>query len=180
MAMGYILVKARGDSSIAAAAIRDAVRTADPNLPLYDVKTMQTLVADSLAPRWFAMRLLGLFAAIALLLAVFGLYGVLTCAVTQRTREIGIRIALGAERAAVMRLVIVQGLRLAGTGVVIGIVAAIMLGRLVESQLFEIRSFDTLTIAVMACALIAAALLASWPPARRAMGADPTVTLRYE
>jgi putative ABC transport system permease protein len=88
--------------------------------------------------------------------------------------------ALGAERTAVMRLVVGQGLRLAGTGVGIGIVAAILLGRFIESQLFEVRSFDPLTIATMACALTTAALLASWLPARRAMRADPAVTLRYE
>jgi putative ABC transport system permease protein len=126
------------------------------------------------------MRLLGLFAATALLLAVLGLYGVLTCAVTERTREIGIRIALGAETTAVMRLVIVQGLRLAGTGVVIGIVAAMLLGRLIESQLFQVRPSDPLTIAAMACALMTAALFASWLPARRAMRADPTAALRYD
>ncbi len=180
MPMGSILVKTSGDSSGAAAAIRDVVRAADPNLPLYDVKTMETLLADSLAPRRFAMRLLGLFAATALLLAALGLYGVLIFSVTQRTREIGIRIALGAERSAVMRLVVGQGLRLAGTGVMIGIAAAMLLGRLIESQLFEVRPFDPLTIAAMVCALMTAALLASWLPARRAMRADPAVTLRCE
>ncbi len=180
MPLGSILVRTSGEMSAAAAAIRDAVRAADPNLPLYDMKTMEALLANSLAPRRFAMRLLGFFAAAALFLAALGLYGVLTCAVTLRTREIGIRIALGAERGAVMRLVVGQGLRLAGTGVAIGIVAAMLVGRLIESQLFEVRSFDPLTIAAMVCALMASALLASWLPARRAMRADPAVTLRYE
>jgi len=179
--MGSILVKTSGDDVRAAAAtIRDAVRAADPNLPLYDMKPMEALLANSLAPRRFAMRILGLFAAAALLLAALGLYGVLTCAVTERTREIGIRIALGAERGAVMWLVVGQGLRLAAAGVAIGIAAAALFGRLIESQLFEVRAFDPLTIAAMACALMAAALLASWLPARRAMRADPAVTLRYE
>ena len=126
------------------------------------------------------MRLLGFFAAVALFLAALGLYGVLAFAVTERTREIGIRIALGAGSGAVMRLVVGQGLRLAGTGVAIGIVAAMLFGRLIESQLFEVRSFDPLTIAAMVCTLMAAALLASWLPARRAMRADPMVSLRYE
>jgi predicted permease len=183
-AMGSILVKTSlvktSGGVPAAAAIRDAVRAADPNLPLYDMKPMEALLANSLAPRRFAMRLLGLFAAAALLLAALGLYGVLSCTVTERTREIGIRIALGAERGAVMRLVVGQGLRLAGAGVAIGIAAAALFGRLIESQLFEVRPFDPLTIAAMAFALMAAALLASWLPARRAMRADPAVTLRYE
>jgi len=180
MSMGYILVKASGDLSIGAAAIRDAVLAADPNVPLYDMKSMETLLADSLAPRRFAMRLLGFFAAAALFLAALGLYGVLTCAVTQRTREIGIRIALGAERGAVMRLVVGQAMRLAGAGVAIGIISAMLFGRVIESQLFEVRPFDPLTIVMTVCALLAAALLASWLPARRAMRADPAVTLRYE
>jgi predicted permease len=180
MAMGSILVKTSGDRSAAAGAMRDAVRATDPNLPLYDMKPMEVLLANSLAPRRFAMRLMGFFAAAALFLAALGLYGVLACAVTERTREIGIRIALGADRGAVMSLVVGQALRLAGTGVAIGIVAAMLFGRLIESQLFEVRSFDPLTIALMVCALMAATLLASWLPARRAMQADPAVTLRYE
>jgi putative ABC transport system permease protein len=180
MPTGSILVKTSADLSGAAAAIRDAVGAADPNVPVYNVRPMEALLADSLAPRRFAMRLLGFFAAAALLLAAVGLYGVLTCAVIQRTREIGIRMALGAERGAVMRLVVGQGLRLAGAGVALGIVAALQLGRLIESQLFQVRSFDPLTIAATGAALMAAALLASWLPARRAMRADPAVTLRYE
>jgi predicted permease len=180
MAMASILVKTSGDASIAAAAMRNAVRAADPNLPIYDMKPMETLLANSLAPRRFVMRLLGFFATAALFLASLGLYGILSYAITQRTREIGIRMALGAEKTAVMSLVVGQGLRLAGTGVVVGIVAAILLGRFIESQLFEVHSFDPLTLAATACALMTAAVLASWLPARRAMRADPTVALRYE
>jgi predicted permease len=180
MPMGSILVKTAGDVSAAAAAMRDAVRAADPSLPLYDMKIMEALLADSLSPRRFAMRLLGLFAAAALFLAALGLYGVLSYAVTQRRREIGIRIALGAERGAVMRLVVGQGLRLAGTGVAIGIVSAMLFGRLIESQLFEVRSLDPVTIGAMVLALMAATLLASWLPARRAVRVDPAITLRYE
>jgi putative ABC transport system permease protein len=180
MPMGSILVKTSGDASIAAAAMRNAVRAVDPNLPVYDMKPMETLLANSLAPRQFVMRLLGFFAIAALFLAALGLYGILAYTITQRTREIGIRMALGAERTAVMRLVVGQGLRLAGAGVVIGILAAILLGRFLESQLFEVRSFDPLTIAATVCALMTAALLASWLPARRAMRADPAVTLRHE
>jgi putative ABC transport system permease protein len=140
MPVGHILLKTSDDLATAAAAMRNAVRVADQSLALYDVKTMETLLSDSLAPRRFAIRLLSFFAATALLLAALGLYGVLAYAVTQRTREIGIRIALGAERASVLRLVVGQGMRLAGTGVAIGIAAAMLFGRLIESQLFEVRS----------------------------------------
>jgi predicted permease len=180
MPMGTILVKTSGDLSTTVAAIREAVRSEDPNLPVYDVKPMETFLADSLAPRRFVIRILSFFAAAALLLATLGLYGVLTYAVMQRTREIGIRIALGAEKSAVLGLVVGQGLRLAGTGVTLGIAAAFLFGRFIQSQLFEVRSFDPLTMAATACAIMLAALLASWLPARRAMRADPAVTLRDE
>jgi predicted permease len=180
MPMGSILVKSSDDLSTAAASIRDAVQAVDPNMPLYGKKTMEALLADSLAPRRFAMRLIGFFAAAALFLAALGLYGVLSYAVAQRAREIGIRIALGADRGAVMRMVVGHGLRLAATGVAIGIIAAILFGQLIESQLFGVRSFDPLTITAMVCALMTAAILASSLPALRAMNADPAVTLRYE
>jgi putative ABC transport system permease protein len=180
MPLGSILVKTARDPAAAASIIRDAVRAVDPTLPLYDVKTMDALLADSLAPRRFAMRLLSFFAAAALFLAALGLYGVLSYAVTQRTREIGIRMALGAERGTVTKLIVAQGLRLAGIGVVIGIGAAMALARLIESQLFEVTAIDPVTIAAMTATLIGAAILASWLPARRAVRTDPIVALRYE
>jgi predicted permease len=180
MPMGSILVRTSGDPAAAASVIRDAVRAVDPMLPLYQLKTMDALLADSLAPRRFAMRLLGFFAAAALFLAALGLYGVLSYAVTQRTREIGIRMALGAERGTVTKLIVGQGLRLAGIGVGIGIGVAMVFARLIESQLFEVRAIDPVTIAAMTCTLMAAAILASWLPARRAVRTDPIVALRYE
>jgi len=180
MPLGSILVKTSRDPAAAASIIRDAVRAVDPRLPLYQVKTMDALVADSLAARRFAMRLLSLFAATALFLAALGLYGVLSYAVTQRTREIGIRMALGAERGTVTKLIVGQGLRLAGIGVVIGIGVAIALARLIESQLFEVPAIDPVTIATMTFTLMGAAILASWLPARRAVRTDPIVALRYE
>jgi putative ABC transport system permease protein len=126
------------------------------------------------------MRLLGFFGATALFLAALGLYGVISYSVTQRTREIGIRMALGAERSSVMKLVVGQGFRLAAIGVAIGIAAAVLLGRFLESQLFQVRSFDPLTILATAVALLAAGLLASYFPARRAVRVDPAVTLRSD
>jgi len=180
MPLGSILIKTPRDPVAAASIIRDAVRAVDPRLPLYQVKTLDALLADSLAPRRFAMRLLSLFAAAALFLAALGLYGVLSYEVTQRTREIGIRMALGAERGTVTKLIVGQGLRLAGIGVVIGIGVAVALARLIESQLFEVPAFDPVTIATATFTLMGAAILASWLPARRAVRTDPIVALRYE
>jgi putative ABC transport system permease protein len=180
MPLGSILVKTSRDPAVAASVIRDAVRAVDPKLPLYQVKPMDALLADSLAPRRFAMRLLSFFAAAALFLAALGLYGVLSYAVAQRTREIGIRMALGAERGTVTKLIVGQGLRLAGIGVVIGIVGSMGLARLIKSQLFEVPAVDPITIAAMTFTLMGAAALASWLPARRAVRTDPIVALRYE
>jgi predicted permease len=178
--LGSILVKTPRDPASAASIIRDAVRAVDPRLPLYEVKTMDALLADSLAPRRFVMRLLSLFAAAALFLAALGIYGVLSYAVAQRTREIGIRMALGAGSGTVTKLIVGQGLRLAGIGVVIGIGASMVLARLIESQLFEVPAIDPVTIATMAFTLMGAATLASWLPARRAVRTGPIVALRYE
>jgi putative ABC transport system permease protein len=180
MPLGSILVKTSRDPAAAASVIRDAVRAVDPMLPLFEVKTMDALLAESLAPRRFVMRLLSLFAAAALFLAALGLYGVLSYAVTQRTREIGIRMALGAERGTVTKLIVGQGLRLAGIGVLIGVGVAMALARMIENQLFEVPAIDPVTIATMTFTLMGAAILASWLPARRAVRTDPIVALRYE
>jgi ABC-type antimicrobial peptide transport system permease subunit len=126
------------------------------------------------------MRLLGFFGVVALFLAALGLYGVISYSVAQRTREIGIRMALGAERRSVLVLVVGQGFRLAAAGVAIGVAGAALMGRYFESQLFQVRSFDPLTILATAGALLGAGLLASYLPARRAVRVDPAVTLRAD
>jgi putative ABC transport system permease protein len=180
MPFASITVKTSGDVSALAGVIRDAVRETDAGLPLFNLKSMETMVGNSLAPRRFLLRVLGFFAGVALFLATLGLYGVISYSVTQRTREIGIRMALGAERGSVLALVVGQGFRLAATGVVIGIAGAALLGRYFESQLFRVQSFDPLTIFTTAAALLAAGLLASYLPARRAVRVDPAVTLRSE
>jgi putative ABC transport system permease protein len=180
MPFGSIAVKTSGDTALLSGVIRDAVRETDAGLPLFNIKSMDAMVGNSLAPRRFLLRVLGFFAAAALFLAALGLYGVISYSVAQRTREIGIRIALGAERRSVLKLVVGQGFRLAAIGVAIGIAGVALAGRYLESQLFQVSAFDPLTIFATAAVLLAAGLLASYLPARRAVRVDPAVTLRSE
>ncbi|PYT19374.1 MAG: hypothetical protein DMG59_00605 [Acidobacteria bacterium] len=161
-------------------AIREAVRAAEPTQSVFDLKSMDQRIAESLGPRRFAVTLLAAFAIIAVGMAALGIYGVISYAVTQRTQEIGIRMALGAERSEVLKLILGHGLRLAGAGVVIGLIASAALTRIVTNQLFQVSRFDPATFIVTALALISVALIASYIPARRAMGVDPTIALRYE
>jgi putative ABC transport system permease protein len=177
---GTIVARSVGDPAPLAGAIRDAVYAADRAQPVSNLRTLESYVSDSLAPRRFVMQLLGFFGSMALLLAVLGLYGVISYSVTQRTREIGIRLALGAERQSVLRLVVGQGLRLTAIGVGIGIAGAVLTGNLLQSQLFQVSAIDPLTIFATAAVLLAAGLAASYLPARRAVRVDPVVTLRYE
>ena len=175
-----IAVKTSGDPNLMIGVIRDAVRTADPHQAVHTFGTMDFYISRSLDTRRFGMRLLGFFGVVALFLAALGLYGVISYSVAQRTREIGIRMALGAERRSVLKLVVGQGFRLAAAGVAIGVAGAGLAGRYFESQLFGVRSLDPLTILSTAAVLLAAGLLASYLPARRAVRVDPAVTLRSE
>jgi putative ABC transport system permease protein len=159
---------------------RTLVWNLDDNLPISNISTMEEILADSLARRRFSMLLLGLFALVALLLALVGVYGVVSYTVTQRTREIGIRIALGALPADILRITVRQGLVLALLGSGLGIAGATGLTRFVKSLLFGIEPTDPLTFAGVPLALIAIALLACYVPARRATRVDPMVALRYE
>ncbi len=161
-------------------ALRQTVRDIDPSLAVSRIKLMSDLVSASLAPRRFVVTLLGIFAGLALLMAVIGLYGVISYSVTQRTQEIGIRMALGAQASGVLNLVIGQGMQLAGIGAAIGLLASLGFSRLLKNQLFQVSAFDPLTFTVTALVLIAAALLATYIPARRATRVDPMVALRYE
>jgi predicted permease len=175
-----IVVKTSGDPAAMSAVIREAAHEADPYQAVHTLRTMEDYIARSLDTRRFGMRLLGFFGATALFLASLGLYGVISYSVAHRTREIGIRMALGAERSSVVKLVVGQGFRLAAIGVALGIAVAILTGRLVESQLFQVKAFDPLTILSTAAVLLAAGLLASYLPARRAVRVDPAVTLRCD
>jgi predicted permease len=177
--MGFVM-RAPADPGRLSTAMRDAVRAVDPTQPVSQIRLMTEMVNNSLAARRFVVTVLGVFAAMALSMALIGLYGVISYAVTQRTQELGVRMALGAQPREILRLVLGQGMKLAGVGALIGLVASLAISRLLRNELFHVRAFDPATFALMAAALIGAALLASYIPARRATRVDPMVALRYE
>jgi putative ABC transport system permease protein len=159
---------------------RAAFRELDPNLPLFTIRTLNETVQMNLARQRFAMQLLGAFAVLALALAAIGLYGVLSYSVSQRTREIGLRMALGATVGEVLKLVVAQGMRLVGAGVAIGLLTALALTRLMTNLLFGVTATDPLTFAGVALLLALVALVACFIPARRAAKTDPMIALRTE
>jgi len=163
-----------------AGSVREAVLSIDKNQPLSDTTTMEEVIAKSVAPRRFRMLLLGLFALLALSLAMIGVYGVIAYSSTQRTHEFGVRIALGADRQDILRLVVRQGFKLALLGVTMGVAGALLLTRFLSGLLYEVSPHDPLTFAGVAALLMLVALAASYIPARRAMKLDPIVALRYE
>lgn len=175
-----LVVRTEMDSRAAAASIRRAVWSVDPQVAIPHEETLKSIVQASIAPRRYETSLGALFALVAVLLAALGLYGVISYSVSQRTHEIGIRMALGAQKGDVLRLVVGQGLRLAVVGVAIGIVAALGLTRFLQGMLFGVQPADAGTFAVVALVLIAVAFLATYIPARRATKVDPMVALRYE
>jgi len=175
-----ILVRTSNDPLALLSAIRNQLQQLDPELPMASVATMDQLLSDSLSRTRFTMLLLGVFAVIALVLAAVGVYGLIAYSVTQRTQELGIRIALGAQRRDVLGLVLAQGTRLTLLGIVIGVIAALGLSRLLAALLFGVSTTDPLTFAGVAGLLVAVALLACYIPARRATRVDPIVALRYE
>ncbi len=160
--------------------VRQQIRALDPDLPVYRVKSMESRVAASLAERRFSMLLLGLFAALALGLAMLGVYGVMAYFVAQGARELGIRMALGASPRAILGLVVGQGAGVAALGLVLGLVGAVALGRFIETLLFGVGTRDPITFVAMPLVLALVALLACYVPARRATRIDPTVALRSE
>jgi len=175
-----LAIRATGDPERLTGAVRAAVRSVDPALPLSKVRTMEARLADAVGPRRFSMLLLSVFAGIALLLASVGIYGVISFDVTRRTQELGVRMALGAERGGVLRLVLTQGLRPALLGVAIGIVGAVLLTRFLASQLYGIGATDPATFGVVVVLLLGIAALATLLPARRATRVDPIIALRAE
>jgi predicted permease len=175
-----VLLRGNGDPAALGEAIRREVQSVDPNLPVYNITPMREVVAASLAERRFSATMVAGFALLALLLAGIGVYGVVAYSVTQRTHEIGIRMALGARTAQVIGLVLAHGLRLAWIGVGVGLVFALAATRLLSALLFGVSSRDPLVFAVIAAILVAVAVLASYVPARRAASVDPLVALRCE
>ena len=161
-------------------AVRAAFLAVDPTQPVFNVQSMESYLASSMAQRRFTLALLALFGGLALALAAVGIYGVVSCAVTSRTREMGIRMALGAERRDVLAMVLRQAAALAGVGLAAGLAASFALTRFLSTLLFEVRTTDLATLATIAALLAAVALAASCLPARRAASVDPTVALRYE
>jgi predicted permease len=173
-----IFARTAGDPAALAPSIRAAVRELAPQFPVYDVQPMTSRVSTASAQARFSAVLLGLFAAVALALAVMGIYGVMSFAVAQRTREIGIRMALGADRRRVLGLILSEGVLLAGVGVVLGVAGALAATRALRSMLFEVTPTDPWTYGAMVAVLALAALGASLIPARRAAGVDPMIALR--
>ena len=160
--------------------VRREIQSVDPDLPVFAVRSLRGVIADSLAARRFAMEVLAAFAATALLLAAIGIYGVMAYFVSQRVREIGVRMALGAQRADVLKLVVQQGMALALGGILAGLLLALALTHLMTSLLFGISAYDPVSLAMITFLLAVVALLANYFPARRASMVDPMVALRYE
>jgi putative ABC transport system permease protein len=175
-----VVVRGAGRPLDAAPAVTAVIHAADPAVPVFDVRTIDEYMSQAVARPRFNTILLGLFAALALLLTAVGLYGVLSYSVSQRTHEIGIRRALGADDPAVYRLVVGHGMRMAGLGLLLGVAGALAATRLLSSLLFGVEPFDLPTFAAVTLGLAAVSLAASWLPARRAAGIEPTVALREE
>ena len=175
-----LVVKSGTDRAAMTSAIRDTVQSIDKDQPIFGIATMDELVSNSVATRRMSLVLLGLFSGLALILGAIGIYGVISYSVAQRTHEIGIRMALGAPRRDVFRLVVGQGLRLAGLGIAIGIAAAFGLAHLISRLLYGVSTTDFETFAGVPILLFLVALMACYVPARRAMRVDPIVALRYE
>lgn len=175
-----VVLRTDGDPALVMAPVRQAVAQLDPRMFVYNVATLDTVVSNSLAARRVSMILLSVFAALALMLACVGIYGVISYLVGQRTHEIGVRMAMGADRRDILRLVLAQGFRMALAGAIVGVAAAVALTRLIVNQLFGVSAHDPLTFGGVTAFLMVVALAACYVPARRAMQVDPIIALRAD
>jgi predicted permease len=176
----YIAIRASGDPGALADAVRRAVWSVDSHTPIYDMKTMTSMRSESVAERRFVLTLASVFGVLALLLAASGVYGVMALIVSERTPEVGVRVALGATRTNILTLIVGHSAKLGLIGIAIGVAASVVLAPLMASQLFGVRPFDLVTFAIVPLVLMSAAILAAAMPARRAMQVDPVVALRND
>ncbi|HEX5885949.1 MAG TPA: FtsX-like permease family protein [Pyrinomonadaceae bacterium] len=176
----YFVIRTNGDPLSFAPAVRREMLALDKTLPVRTVRTMEEVIATSISPQRFHMSLLVLFGGIGLALAAAGIYGVMAYSVSQRTREIGIRIALGAQLKDVLRMILGHSMKLTLIGLAIGLAASLALTRTLKTLLFGVQPTDLTTLIIVSLVLIAVALIASYVPARRATRVDPLVALRYE
>jgi len=175
-----VAARTTGDPRLMEQTVRQAFLSADDTQPVFHVRPLEDYIGESLAARRFTLMLLGLFGALALVFSAVGIYGVISYAVSLRTRELGIRMALGAARKDVLEMVLRQGLGLATTGLIVGLIASVMLTRFLTSLLFEVKPADLMTTLAVLVTLALVALLANYLPARRASRVDPNVALRCE
>jgi putative ABC transport system permease protein len=176
----FVVVRSVSDPAALASAARQAVAALDKDVPVARLRTMDELMTASVAPPKFRTVLVTIFALVGLLLAAIGIYGVMAYAVAERTHELGVRIALGADRSAVLRLVLGEAIVLAAIGIALGLAGAFATTRLIQSLLFAVTPTDGLTFVAISALLGVTALVASYVPARRALRVDPMVALRYE
>ena len=175
-----LMIRSSSGAAAIATAVRNEVLALDKNQPVYSIRTLDNVLSQSVSAPRFRTWLLGGFAGLALMLAAVGIYGVISYAVSQRTQEIGIRMALGAQAADVLKLVVKGGMTLALIGVGLGLAGAFALTRLMTTLLFGVKPTDAVTFAIVSIGLIIVALVACFIPARRATKVDPLVALRYE
>jgi ABC-type antimicrobial peptide transport system permease subunit len=175
-----LVARTRSEPRSVLAAIREKVREIDPEMPLFDARTMEDHMGIALMPARLGGSVLGLFGALGLALAAVGIYGVTAHSVARRRRELGIRVAMGADRSSVLRLVLGEGMRLAALGAAIGLAGALGAARLVSGLLYGVSALDPVAFVAVPLVLVSVALLAVWLPARRAAGADPMRALRAE
>jgi putative ABC transport system permease protein len=175
-----VFLRSRGDVEHLGEAVRHEVEEINPNVPVHSISSMEQIIARSVADRRFGLELLGVFATVALLLAAIGIYGVMSYSFNQRAHEIGIRLALGAQRMHVLHMVMGEGMRLVAVGLAIGLIGAAALTRFVRTMLFDVSPFDPITFAAISVTLAAVAFLACFVPAQRATRVDPLIALREE